>query len=245
MSSILENHKKVWNSKKIIREIYTSYYKMILKDINDEAKVVELGGGTGNFKEFEPRVISSDIVEEDWLDMCFDAHQMPFKDSELSSIVMIDVLHHLSNPILFFKESARVLKNGGRILILEPYPSLFSSIVYKLFHPEPFIFDVDYFKKGDSIETKDPWDSNQAISYILFFKNRKKFLDYFKNIGIDFKFVKIKRLSCILYPLSGGFENRQLIPDFLIPFFKVIEVLFTPLRALFAFRDYVVIEIDK
>ena len=244
MSSILEKHKKIWDSKKIIRDIYTSYYKMILKDINDEAKIIELGGGSGNFKQFEPRVISSDIVPSDYLDMCFDAHNMPFENNEVSSIVMIDVLHHLSNPILFFKEVARVLKNRGRIIILEPYPSLFSSIVYKLFHPEPFIFDVDYFNKIET-ETKDPWDSNQAISYLLFFKHRDKFLKYFKDSGINLKFLKIKKLSCILYPLSGGFENRQLIPDFLIPFFKIIEFLFIPLRPLFAFRDYVVIEIEK
>ncbi len=56
--------------------------------------------------------------------------------------------------------------------MLEPFPSPFSLMIYKKFHPEPFIFDVDYFSKND-LQEKDPWDSNQAIPYLIFFKNEK------------------------------------------------------------------------
>jgi hypothetical protein len=86
---------------------------------------------------------------------------------------------------------------------------------------------------------KDPWESNQAMAYLLFFKYRKKFLDHF---GSAFKIIKGKRMSCILYPGSGGFENKAVIPDFLIPLFKFLEILLVPFRRLLAFRCYVVLE---
>ena len=128
--------------------------------------------------------------------MCFDAHNMPFKDNTISNIIMIDVLHHLSNPIEFFKEAIRVLEKNGKIIILEPFPSPFSLLIYRKFHPEPFIMDVDYFN-NDVIKKKDSWESNQAISYLLFFKHKKRFIEYFcEKLNI----LKRKKMSCILYP---------------------------------------------
>ena len=85
--------------------------------------------------------------------MCFDAHNMPFEANSILNIVMIDVLHHLSNPMKFFEEAMRVLEKQGRIIIIEPFPSPFSFIIYKIFHPEPFIMNVDYFNKSQ-IEKK-------------------------------------------------------------------------------------------
>lgn len=240
MADILLKHRETWYKKKIIRLIYTEWYRMILEDLSTTGgKTVELGAGSGNFKEFKPDVISADIEPREWLDMSFDAHFMPFGDNSISNIVMIDVLHHLSNPVKFLKEALRVLNVNGRLVILEPYPSLFSLMVYRKFHPEPFIFNADYFRKIDEVELKDPWDSNQAIAYLLFYDGIEKFKQMFSG---KFKVVRKQRMSCILYPVSGGFENKALIPDFLIPVFRLLEFLFIPLRRWFAFRTYVVLE---
>lgn len=239
METKLLKHKEVWRSKNILRIVYSGWYKKILKDLKiSSEKTLELGAGTGNFKEYKPDVISSDIEKCDWLDMSFDAHKMPFANGSISNIVMVDVLHHLSSPINFFKEAIRTLEKGGRILIVEPYPSLFSIFVYKKFHPEPFLMKEDYFS-DTSEKQKDPWQSNQAISYLLFFKHRKKFMENFSN---NLKPVKIKKMSFLLYPLSGGFENKSLAPDFLIPVLKILEILLVPLRKFLAFRCYVVLE---
>lgn len=240
MSDILQRHRQTWDEKKIIRVIYTEWYRMMLADLGTApGPTVELGGGGGNFKQFKPDVITSDIDPQPWLDMVFDAHRMPFADGEVANLVMVDVLHHLSNPVLFLKEAHRVLRSGGRLLMLEPYPSPFSLPVYRRFHPEPFIFDVDYFAKNGEIVQKDPWDSNQAIPYLLFFKQYETFQNQF---GKKFAALKRERLSMILYPASGGFENKSMIPDALIPAFQLLEKLLTPLRPLLAFRCYVVLE---
>ena len=224
--------------------IYGEWYNKIIGDLsNTPGKTLELGSGSGNFKEYMPECISSDIEKCDWLDMSFDAHKMPFENDNLSNIIMIDVLHHLINPVMFLNEAYRVLNNGGRVIMLEPFPSVFSLFIYKLFHPEPFIFDVDYFSINDpdksNGDNKDPWDSNQAISYLIFYKYLKKFETVFKN---KFIVLKKEKLSFILYPLSGGFENKQLIPDIIIPVFSFLEKILKPLRSVLAFRCYIVLE---
>ena len=246
MSDKLARHREIWKKKKILRVIYTDWYKQILKDLgHGKGKTVELGAGSGNFKEFKPGVLASDIEYCPWLDTCFDAHFIPFKDNRAGNIVMIDVLHHLADPVRFFQEAARVLEKGGRIILIEPFPTPFSLFIYKRFHPEPFIMDKDYFENPSSSvspvakNNKDPWESNQAMAYLLFFKYRKRFLQQFAD---EFKIIKGKRMSCILYPASGGFENKAMIPDFLIPLFKFLEILLVPLRRLPAFRCYVVLE---
>ena len=241
MNNILERHRKIWREKKILRTIYSEWYQKIISDLKmGGGKTIELGAGSGNFKEFKSDVIASDIDAScKWLDMCFDAHEMPFEDGSISNIVMIDVFHHLSDPIRFLHECERVLEKSGRVIMLEPFPSLFSSIVYRFFHPEPFLMKVDYFGRFGADFKKDPWDSNQAIPYLIFFKHFRKWEDIF---GKNFHILKKQKLSFLLYPLSGGFENKSLIPEFLVPTMSVVEKWLNPLRSLLAFRCYIVLE---
>ncbi len=235
---ILLKHREVWKQKKILREIYEDWYRMIISDLSEvEGPTVELGAGGGNFKEYYPKAISADIEEREWLDMSFDAHEMPFEDASVANIVMIDVLHHLADPVRFLHEASRVLKKDGRLILLEPYPSPFSRIVYKMFHPEPFIYDIDYYNYEPELE-KHPWESNQAIPFLLFYKNIDKFNEEF---GADFMILRRERLSFLIYPASGGFENRALFPVFAVPALKAGEQLLRPLGYFFAFRCYLVL----
>lgn len=237
--NIVLRHRKVWENKKILRVIYTEWFEKIKKDLSSTKGItLELGSGSGNFKEFMPDSVSSDVESYEWLDYTFDAHKMPFGDNSISNIVMIDVLHHLNNPVIFLDEAFRVLNKNGRIIMIEPFPTPFSLIIYRLFHPEPFQFNINYFTKKE-LDEKLPWDSNQAIPYLIFFKNINLFETGFKN---KFNILKKDKFSFILYPLSGGFENRQLIPDLFIPLFQKAEKFLSPLKSLLAFRCYIVIE---
>jgi len=88
MADKLAKYREVWKNKKILKLAYFDWYKKILKDLkNGCGKTVELGAGTGNFKEYKPDTISSDIEKCDWLDMSFDAHKMPFSEYSISNIV--------------------------------------------------------------------------------------------------------------------------------------------------------------
>jgi len=239
MDDVLKKHRDIWQRKKILRHVYESWYQLIARDLQDgDGKTLELGAGCGNFKGFYPAAVATDIEYCAWLDMILDAHTIPFCEGSVQNIIMIDVLHHLSNPICFLKEAARVLRRGGRIIMLEPYPSLFSFAVYKKVHPEPFLMDIDYFNRIEE-DIKNSAEANQAIPFLIFYRHIRKFLNIFEN---EFTIIKRKRLSCILYPASGGFDHKAFIPDFLVPFFRMCEFLLIPFSQLLAFRCYIVLE---
>jgi len=235
----LKKYQKIWQQKKILRVIYSDWYRKINQDLKP-GKTLEIGSGTGNFKRFNSSIISSDIVPCEWLDKCIDAHSIPFPNNALSNIVMIDALHHLQNPIKFLNEANRALEKNGRLILNEPFPSSFSLLIYKIFHPEPFIFDIDIFSQNHSHrKKKKPWSANQAIPFLLFFKQINKFNSLF---GKKFKIIKKEKFSFLLYLVSEGFERKQLIPDFLIPLLRIFEWLLYPLRGFLSFRCYIILK---
>ena len=236
---VLTQHRQVWDSKPILREIYQEWYRMIQRDLRISARpALEIGAGTGNFKAYQPGVIATDIVFCDWLDVCLDAHRIPFADRSLANIVMFDVLHHLADPLGFIDEALRVLEPGGRIILLEPYPSPFSLQVYRRFHPEPFRFEADYFSAGAGPRAKDPWDANQAIAYLLFFRHRQRFAQRYQG---RLTLARLELTSFLRYPLSGGFTRPAFYPQAAVPLLKGAETLLAPLAKLLAFRCYVVL----
>lgn len=48
-----------------------------------------------------------------------DMYRLPFGDAEFNTIILDDVLVDASDPVLVLKESSRLLKPGGRLLILQ------------------------------------------------------------------------------------------------------------------------------
>ena len=112
---VLKERRRIWESKEIIRKLYTKWYGMI-KEALRSGRTLELGGGSGNLKEFLPEAITSDIVFAPWLNAVMDAHGLPFRDESLDNVVLFDVLHHLAAPAAFFREMERVLRPGGRVV---------------------------------------------------------------------------------------------------------------------------------
>jgi SAM-dependent methyltransferase len=47
--------------------------------------------------------------------------KLPFKESSIDTILLTDVLEHLSNPQLLLSESERILRTNGHILIFVPF----------------------------------------------------------------------------------------------------------------------------
>src|SRR3981081_2858935 len=67
---------------------------------------------------------------------------LPFAEITTSNIAMVDVLHHVEFPMVFFEEAARVLRPGGRIIMVEPAITFGSSLFYRLLHHEPVIISA-------------------------------------------------------------------------------------------------------
>ena len=133
-------------------------------------------------------------------------------DGSVGALVLFDVLHHLSAPASFFSEAARVLADGGRVVMCEPYVSPLSFPVYRWFHPEPLILNADPLaEQVEAPEGKDPFDSNQAIPTLLF--TRKARLAEFQRRFPTLHVRSVERLAGLSFPASGGFDiHRPRLP---------------------------------
>lgn len=237
-SKTLGEHRDSWLKKPSLRAVYHDLYQR-MAGATRSGKTLEIGGGTGNFKSFVPEVISTDIQAASWLDVVCDAQEMPFADGSFDNIVMFDVLHHLERPRFFLSEAARVLRSGGRVVLVEPAITPVSRLFYTYFHPELVDMNADPLADGERDPNRDPYDSNQAIPTLLFQRHSERFAAECP----DFEVKTCQHLSLFAYPLTGGFRPWTLVSGrFVRVLLKVEDMLLPVLGPLMAFRLFVVLE---
>lgn len=201
--------------------------------------ILEIGGGAIDAGTEGRDVLVTDIQFAPWLDVVADAQQLPFDDKSFGNIVMMDVLHHLESPRLFFEEAVRLLRPGGRIVMLEPAMTPVARTFYTNFHEEPVDLSVDPLTVRDAIPDRDPYDANQAIPALLFGRELRRFQDMFPDLSLR----RMQYLSLFAYPLSGGFKHWSLLPCWLVRPLLLIEARLLPLIGhLMGFRMLVVLE---
>jgi SAM-dependent methyltransferase len=144
-------------------------------------------------------------------DVVADAQRLPFRTGAVSNIVMLDVLHHIEFPSMFFEEALRVLRPGGRCVMIEPAITAGSALFYRLLHPEPVVMSDDPLATGSPDPNKPPYDSNQAIPTLLATRDKERFVDRFPG----FSYRRVEWFSFLAYPLSGGFQRWSLLPKWL------------------------------
>lgn len=236
--SRLDEYRRVWEQKPVLREIYTDLYQRIATRLVP-GKTLEIGSGCGNLKNFAQDVITSDVLPAPWIDVVADAQDLPFEKDSLSNIVLFDVLHHIERPRLFLAEAMRVLAPGGRIVMVEPGITPVSWLFFKLMHHEPVIMSADPLEEGAPTPGKDPYLSNQAIPTLLVGRFRKKMLAAFPGLSVR----EARRISLFAYPLSGGFKSWSLIPHALVrPMLALEKGLEPVIGRLCAFRLFIVLE---
>ena len=104
-----------------------------LADPGHEDRHLDVGTGPGTLARLiAPHVISSvgtDVTPE-MIDLCAtqtpalncvlaDAHRLPFLDRSFTLVTCGSVYHHLEDPALAVAEAARVLRRGGRFLLID------------------------------------------------------------------------------------------------------------------------------
>ena len=162
---------------------------------------MEIGGGSGNFSETVPGVISVDLVPSPWVHVSCDAHALPFGDAAFGGIAMLDVLHHLARPATFFEEAAHVLCPGRRIVMIKPGITPFSWPFYHFLHQEPVDMSVDPLADQPPKVATDSFLSNQEIPTLLFCRRNHRAL--FEARFPDFKIINRRTFSLFAYPMSG------------------------------------------
>lgn len=105
----------VWKTKPVLRTIYCDFYRRVGEWLT-HGPTIELGCSSGNFKAFLPGCMAVDVLRAPWLNVVADAHELPFADSSVSNIVLIDVIHHLAEPRRFLEEAERVIEETERVI---------------------------------------------------------------------------------------------------------------------------------
>jgi len=211
-------HRDIILSKPFLKKIYLFWYQEIIKTFKSTDKVLEIGSGGGFLKEVFPSVITSDIMPLPNCDMVVDATDIPYEKNSLDGIVMVNVFHHIPDSEKFLNEAQRVLKNGGKIVMVEPAYSGWSNWVYNNFHHEPFDPTMVNWK----FESTGPMSSsNQALPYIVFDRDKELFNQKFLNLEIT----SIKYHTPFSYLMSGGVSMKSLMPSFMYSFIHSVENL--------------------
>jgi SAM-dependent methyltransferase len=209
--------RSIITSKPFLRAIYEDWYQSIVARIPDSTgAVLELGSGAGFFQQFVPDVITSEVFECAGVQLVADAQNLPFSDGELRAIVMTDVLHHIPNVAAFFREATRCLRSGGAVIMVEPWVSPWSNLIYTHLHHEPFEPEVEQW----DFPAKGPLsDANGALPWIVFDRDRKRFEEEFPHLKIK----EVRPMMPFRYLVSGGVSMRALMPGWTTPLWKTIE----------------------
>lgn len=207
-----------------LKNLYTDFYNVLKKSLigfSKKRKLIELGSGGGFIKKVIPDVITSDVIKLPEVDMRFSATDMPFEDKSIDRFFMLNVIHHIHDPLMFFKEVDRCLKNNGKLVAIEPANTLWGRFIYQHFH-----HDEEFNTQGAWVlkSQKPLSDANGALPWIIFVRDRKKFEKLFPHLKIK----SIASHTAISYLVSGGVSYRQLLPSWMYPVVKKIEELAAP-----------------
>ncbi len=239
----LLRHRRVWERKPILRRVYTEEFFARLLSFRAPGGVsLEVGAGPGFLKEFAPDILSTDLIWCPWLDGIADAQQLPFRNDSIANIFGLDMLHHLAAPVAFLQEAARILRPGGRLILIEPWITPVSYFIYRFLHQERCDLTETPCQQNQtgSIPEKMAFDGNQAIPYLLFGPRHRS--DTLSSLPA-FRLLAIDPFCFFAYLLSGGFKPMNLLPNFLYPAISKAERLTAPLwRRIAALRVLIVLE---
>jgi SAM-dependent methyltransferase len=223
---------RIIQEKPFLRRIYNDWYALIRSRIPEgNGSIVELGSGAGYFEQFVPDAIQTEVFWCRNAQLVADGQLLPFATGSLKAIAMTDVFHHIPNSETFLKEAVRCLRPGGQILMVEPWVSGWSKLIYRQLHHEPFL--------PEAIDWKIPGSgplsaANGALPWIVFVRDRQRLFAQFPELRIE----ETIPMMPFRYLVSGGVSMRTLMPEIAYGPWKVIETILSPWAAelgMFAF----------
>jgi SAM-dependent methyltransferase len=215
--------RQIIREKPPLRQIYDEWYREVARSIPAADKpALELGSGSGFMSDYVENLITSDLLELPGVARVIDAcATLPFPDSSLRGIAMVNTLHHLPDVAVFLAEATRCLESGGAISMIEPWNSLWSRFVYDKLHHEPFEPRV----AGWSFDSNGPLSSaNGALPWIVFERDRAQFRERFPELEIQ----ELRPMMPLRYLLSGGVSMRALAPNWSFGLVKAVELACQP-----------------
>jgi SAM-dependent methyltransferase len=228
-----------WRDRPLLRKVYGNFYELMRGALAPlPGAIVELGSGIGAVKEFIPMCITTDIFPNPWLDQQENAYSLTFENSSVSNLILLDVFHHLIYPGTALNEFHRVLRDNGRVILLEPAMGLLGKLVYGIFHHEPLgsLRQITWFAP-DGVDPKEAgYYAAQANASRIFLSEKFR-----PDLGL-WNISMIQSIPDIAYVASGGFSKPQLYPAAFLPTIRILEKILARFPDIFATRLLVVLE---
>lgn len=129
---------------------------------------------------------------------------------------MVDVLHHIPDNRAFLAEAERCIRPGGSIVMIEPWVSTWSRLIYTHLHHEPFEPEA----KDWTFPSTGPLSgANGALPWMIFQRDRKAFESEFRELEIR----EVRPIMPFRYLVSGGVSMRQLMPGLTFGLWRGLE----------------------
>ena len=200
--------RQIIRSKPFLKNLYCEWYSNITSHFLSDDRVLELGSGAGFLKEIFPKLITSEVFSCPGAEMVIDAQAIAMAEASLNGIVMTDVLHHIHDCNAFFHEATRVIKPGGKIVMIEPWNTSWSRWVYTHLHHEPFEPNTREWR----IPTSGPLScANGALPWIIFHRDRI----LFEARHPQWRIVSIVPIMPTAYLFSGGISMKSFLPGWM------------------------------
>jgi SAM-dependent methyltransferase len=228
--------RQVLRDKPFLHRLYREWYDTIARHVpSGVGAVLELGSGAGFLDEWIPGLITSERFYCSGVRAVLDGQELPVADHALRAVVMTDVLHHIPNVRRFLHEAARCVRPGGRVVMIEPWVSPWSRVVYTRFHHEPFQPEA---AEWEFPATGPLSGANGALPWIVFDRDRAQFEREFP----EWKVAIIRPMMPFRYLLSGGMSLRSLMPACTFGLWRGLESVLSPWMSSLAMFAQIVLE---
>lgn len=123
------DEKEVGIASRLMADLIAEAYDENIKKYA-EGNLIDLGCGSVPLYEAYRKYVDDNICvdwnnschRDDFLDnICDFSKKIPYNDSQFNTIILSDVLEHISEPNHLFTEMNRILASGGKVLINVPF----------------------------------------------------------------------------------------------------------------------------
>ncbi len=118
------------------------------------------------------------------ISIILDARGVPFAPASLKAIAMVDVLHHIPDADSFLLEAERCLQPGGALVMIEPWVSSWSRLIYTNLHHDHSIRRRRIGRFLRQVPSPEP---NGALPWIIFRRDCRSFEDRFPRLACVFR----------------------------------------------------------
>jgi hypothetical protein len=211
-------------NKPTAREFLIGLYSELSKELTPEGRYLEIGAGAGISSNFlgNYQITRTDILP--WGDGLVlggvNAERIPYQNNSFTGVFGMDMLHHMEFPYKVIIECLRVIEPEGKLMFIEPYVSLLSYPVYRIFHTEK----TSLFKRIDPLKPaidSNPEDGDQRICQTIFLSKsgKKKLID----MSSDKITIEVRFLHPLSFFLTGGLSKPLGTPSKVIKLVQRIE----------------------